>query len=70
MQRFEPGQIRDLVSATTGVALSDASAGRAARSLGAAGATLDRLAGDSMFDTEPAQLVVTLGALKGRGIGV
>lgn len=64
MKRFEGDQVRDQVERTTGAVLSEASSARTARMLTSVGATLDRLAGESLFDTEPSQLVVTLGDLR------
>ena len=67
MKHFEADQVRDQVERTTGAALSEASAARAARMLSSVNATLNHFAGGSLFDTEPAQLASTLSALKKRG---
>lgn len=64
MKRFEAEQVRDQVQRTTGAVLSEASSARTARMLTAVSATLDRYAGDSLFDTEPALLSTTLGSLR------
>ncbi len=69
MKRFEAEQVRDQVERTTGAVLSEASSARTARMLTSVSATLDRYAGDSLFDTEPALLSTTLSNLRSGSNG-
>ncbi len=54
MADMTPEFVKTLVETTQGATLEDASTTRIAGAIGAAIATLDRIAGESLFDTEPA----------------
>ncbi len=60
MADMTPEFVKTLVEKTQNATLEDASTARIAGGIGAAIATLDRVAGDSLFDTEPAGFARTL----------
>ena len=55
MSSIDADFVRDLVDRTQGVRLTPESAQRLAQSSASICRTLDALAGESLFDTEPAQ---------------
>ena len=67
MSRIDPPFIRQVVVATQGITLEDPAAARIAGIIGRALPTLDTLAGDGLFDTEPASFDRVLSALAGDG---
>lgn len=67
MADMTPEFVKTLVETTQNVTLEDAATARIAGSIGAAMATLDRIAGDSLFDTEPAGFARTLVEHRGEG---
>lgn len=69
MSSIDPSFIRQVVATTQGIALEDPAVARMAGIIGRALPTLDVLAGDGLFDTEPASFDRTLAALAGDGDG-
>ena len=62
----DPESVRAMVAQLQDTTLSEASARRVARILQGARRTLEAVAAQSMFDTEPAQFVRALETLAGR----
>jgi hypothetical protein len=69
MSSIDSAFIRHLVATTQGIALEDAAAARSAGIIGHALPTLDALAGDGLFDTEPASFDRALAAQAANGNG-
>jgi len=67
MADMTPEFVKTLVETTQHATLEDASTARIAGGIGAAIATLDRVAGDSLLDTEPADFARTLVEQRGQG---
>ena len=66
MNRLDADFVLDLVARTQGIELQADSAGRSADSGNAITATLDAIAGGSLFDTEPAHFERELHRLRGE----
>lgn len=67
MSSIDPAFIRNLVATTQGIALEDPAAARLAGIIGQALPTLNTLAGDGLFDTEPSSFDRALAALAADG---